>query len=87
MPKIKNIKGFYEDKINYRFTVSLKDKHFTNKIIKKSFCYKDDYLHTKIQAEYYADKLAKYLLEMRSNNEAPLITYLNKIEVIDNRWS
>ena len=45
MPKVKNLKGYYHDVKNYRFTVQLKDTNFTNKIIKKSFCYKDDYLH------------------------------------------
>lgn len=87
MPKVKNIKGYYEDVTNYRFTVSIKDAHFTNKIIKKSFCYKDDYLHTKLEAEYNADKLAKYLLDMRSKKEASLITYLNNIEFVDNSWN
>ena len=87
MPKVKNIKGYYEDKINYRFSVSIKDTHFTKKFIKKSFCFKDDYLHTKLEAEYNADKLAKYLLDMRVKKDKSLITYLNNMEFADNSWS
>jgi hypothetical protein len=86
MPKVNNLKGYYDDKINYRFTVQIKDK-LTNKIIKKSFCYRDDYLNTKSEAEYNANNLAEYLLKMRNKKEKPLKEYLDKIDFIDNRWT
>ena len=33
MPKV-NEKGYYTDTTNYRYTVSIRDKYFTNKIIR-----------------------------------------------------
>ena len=86
MPKVNNIKGYYNDKINYRYTVQLKDK-ITNKIIKKSFCYRDDYLYTKEEAEKNANNLAKYLLEMRNKKIKPLKEYLNEIDFVDKSWT
>jgi len=87
MPKVKNLKGYYHDKINYRYTVQLKDNNFTNKTIKKSFCYKDDYLHTQLEAEWWANNLAEHLLQMRLTKEKPLKEYLNNIIFEDKRWS
>tara|TARA_R110002072_G_scaffold2321_1_gene19353 strand:- start:4297 stop:4560 length:264 start_codon:yes stop_codon:yes gene_type:complete len=87
MPKVNNIKGYYNDKTNYRYTLAIRDTYFTNKIVNKSFCYRDDYLHTKLEAECYVSKLANYLLEMRDKKEAPLKTYLDKIEFVDNSWN
>lgn len=87
MPKKTNLKSYYHDKINYRYTVQIKDIYFSNKVVKKSFCYRDDYLHTKLEAEYYADKLANYLLEMRNKKEKQLKEYLDEIEFVDKRWT
>jgi len=86
MPKVKNIKGYYNDETNYRYTVQIKDTYFTNKMIKKSFVYRDNYLHTKQEAEENAIKLSKYLLNMRSKKNVSLKYYLNKIDFIDNSW-
>lgn len=80
------INGYYNDKTNYRYTVSIRDKYFTNKIIRKSFCYRDNYCYTKLEAECYAIKLAKYLLEIREYKEKPLKEYLNDITFIDHSW-
>ena len=85
MPKVNNIKGYYNDKINYRYTVQIKDK-LTNKLIKKSFCYRNDYLYTKSEAEENAIKLANHLLKMRNKKEKPLKEYLNEIDFVDKRW-
>ena len=87
MPKVKNIKGYFHDKTNYSFTVQLKDINFTNKIIKKSFVYRDDYLHTKTEAEWCANNLAEHLLKMRNKKEKPLKEYLDNIIFEDKRWS
>jgi hypothetical protein len=87
MPKVNNVKGYYNDKKNYRYTVQIKDTNFTNKIIKKSFCYRDDYLHTKTEAELNANNLAEYLLEMRNKKEKSLKEYLDKIDFVDKSWT
>ena len=87
MPKVNNIKGYYHDKNNYRFTMSISDKYFTKKTLKKSFCYRDDYLHTQLEAEWCANNLAQHLLQMRLTKEKPLKEYLDNIIFEDKRWS
>lgn len=87
MPKKTNIKGYYHDKINYRYTVQLKDTNFTNKLIKKSFVYRDEYLYTKLEAEWYANNLANYLLINREYKKKPLKEYLNEIIFVDKSWT
>ena len=77
--KINNIIGYYDDKTNYRFVVSIRDKYFTKTIVKKYFVYRDDYLYTKEQAEENSKILATYLLEMQKKQEYPLKTYLNNM--------
>ena len=86
MPIKLNEKGYYNDSINYRFTISIRDKYFTNKIIRRSFPYRDNYCYTKLEAEYNAIKLSKYLLEVRKYKEKALIEYLNDIKFVDHRW-
>ena len=86
MPKTNKIKGYFHDKTNYSYTVQLKDINFTKKIVKKSFVYRDDYLHTKTEAEFCANKLAEYLLNMRTKNDKSLKEYLDEIDFVDNSW-
>jgi hypothetical protein len=86
MPKVNNLKGYYCDKINYRYSVVINDKYFTKKLIKKSFVYRDDYLYTKTEAEYNAIKLATYLLKMREEKKQSLTIFFKKIHFKDNRW-
>ena len=86
MPKKTNIKGYYNDKTNYSFTVAIKDLYFTKKVIKKTFVYRDDYLYTKEEAEENAIKLANHLLKNREYKEKPLKEYLDEITFVDKSW-
>lgn len=77
---------YYDDKKNFQFVVQIKDKYFTNKIVKKSFCYRHGYLHTREEAEEFAATCAKHLKISRDLRCKPLKEYLNKMTFDDKSW-
>lgn len=65
-------KYYYDDKRHHQFVVQIKDVYFTGKMIKKGFCYKDDYIFTREEAEKNAKSLAEYLYSYRELKIGPL---------------
>jgi len=80
-------KCYYNDTGNFQFVVQIKDKFFTNKIVKKSFCYRDSYLYTREEAEEHAINCAKHLKIARELRCKPLKEYLNKMTFVDRSWT
>lgn len=68
----KNACFYYNDKLNSAYVVQIRDKYFTNRMIKKSFNYRDNYFYTEEEARQLAANLASYLKTYRELRIGPL---------------
>lgn len=84
--KKKGCKYYYNDKINNCYVSQVKDIYMGGDIVKKSFCYKDNYMYSKEEAELNAKTLSEYLILKREEKLKPLKYYLNDIKFENHMW-